>query len=428
MTDYVSLFKEYPYLSLMFTSAFGVLMYQVRKMPSRLWRTFLLTFSIEVYVDDKCDAFFLVERWISENPSVRSRNRKLALADTFRSSVLQRKKLDRGASNYLLSPGSSASFFFYNGVFVFFTKKVPLQDESRAGTNSNNNSYTLLFFTRSHARVERFVAELETGAVEEGDVSIYAPDFSRIRETQWKIIAAKKPRSLDTVFLVEGQKERILADINRFVASKKWYEDRGIPHRRGYLFSGPPGTGKTSLLLSLCGYYNRPMCIANISSFEKDADLLSAVVTLPKNSIVVFEDVDRVEAVGESDRIEVDESVPRSLARKRVTVSGLLNALDGVLTPSGMMFILTTNHPEKLDPALLRPGRIDVHEVIGLLGIKEQLKMAALFYSNPDGFCGLAEGITPASLQRAFMLYPDDPIKANEFIVLQHANTLENHA
>lgn len=418
MTEISSLLKEYPFISLMFTGLIGALAFQVRKMPGRLWRMLMLNFSTELYVDEKCEAFFLMEKWISENSSILARNRSLALSSAT-PTTRYRDITDKEIAAWWLTPGSTTSFFVHRGVFVIFTKKVPLQDGSRE--NLVSRSYTLLFLTRSHKYVEDFVANLGTSMIEEGDIAIYNHS-GRGGQSTWYPIAAKKPRALDTIFLSDGQKERILADIDWFIESKDWYNERGIAYRRGYLFSGPPGTGKTSLLLSLCGHYKRPLCIANINTFSGDAELQSAIVSLPKNAMVVFEDIDRIEAAGDTENEEEKEKEEDRLTerrnnKKKVSASAVLNALDGVLTPEGRIFILTTNYPERLDPVLIRPGRVDVHEVIGPLGINEQLKMAAHFYKDPTGYVGTPKGITPSVLQRAFMLHPNDPKKANEFIV-----------
>ena len=142
-------------------------------------------------------------------------------------------------------------------------------------------------------------------------------------------------------------------DILKYQASQKWYTDRGIPYRRGYLLYGPPGTGKTSFTLAVAGALKLNICYLNLSSGRLDDDSLNNVLSYaPANSIILLEDIDAIFVQRES--VQKGE-------KGGVSFSGLLNALDGVRAQEGSILFMTTNHKEKLDPALLRPGRCDVH-------------------------------------------------------------------
>lgn len=142
-------------------------------------------------------------------------------------------------------------------------------------------------------------------------------------------------------------------DIQKFQNSEEWYQKRGIPYRRGYLLYGPPGTGKTSFTLAVAGALKLNICYLNLSSGRLDDDDLNDVLSsAPDNSIILLEDIDAI--------FVQRESVTQGHQRG-VSFSGLLNALDGVRSQEGSILFMTTNHREKLDPALLRPGRCDVH-------------------------------------------------------------------
>jgi hypothetical protein len=165
-----------------------------------------------------------------------------------------------------------------------------------------------------------------------------------------------RPRPLDSVILADGQLERIISDLQAFYASEARYTELGIPWHRGYLFAGPPGTGKTSTVRAIAGHLNLDMYYVPLSDVRADADLPRVLSGLSGRAVLLLEDVDVYEAARERD--DTGEGL---------TASGLLNALDGVITPHGLVTVMTTNRIETLEPALVRPGRADLIEEMGYL-------------------------------------------------------------
>jgi chaperone BCS1 len=150
----------------------------------------------------------------------------------------------------------------------------------------------------------------------------------------------------------------------------------GITYKRCYLFEGPPGSGKSSLIYGLASIFNLDISYLNISDELKCNSLIDAIRKIPKKSILVIEDID---AIFEK-RDKKDNS-------QRITFSALLNSIDGVIKPSsGSLIIFTTNYKDKLDEALKRPGRID--KIISFDYVKrEQVEKMFKFYfpkSNED--------------------------------------------
>jgi SpoVK/Ycf46/Vps4 family AAA+-type ATPase len=137
-----------------------------------------------------------------------------------------------------------------------------------------------------------------------------------------------------------------------FRKSARWYHDRGIPYRRGYLLHGPPGTGKTSFIVALAGHLRMNVCIVNlgISGFN-DKQLNQLLNSAPRNSILLMEDVDAALIKRKAGKDQEGEN--------NVTLSGILNSLDGITAQEGSVVFMTTNHIRKLAPALIRPGRCD---------------------------------------------------------------------
>merc|ERR1719240_1237711 len=170
----------------------------------------------------------------------------------------------------------------------------------------------------------------------------------------WEKALSKKPRAIDSVILDRDLAASLLADAREFLSSSGWYSSVGIPYRRGYLLYGPPGCGKTSFCQALAGALKLDVCMLTLTNKNLDDNgLAECLRDAPANAIVLLEDVDAVFV----DRALQHEGGGRGAG---VTFSGLLNALDGVASQEGRLFFMTTNHIEKLDAALIRPGRCDL--------------------------------------------------------------------
>lgn len=173
----------------------------------------------------------------------------------------------------------------------------------------------------------------------------------------WVKIKTLAPRPLDTVILTDGLLEDLVADMERFLSSEQLYARLGLPWHRGYLLHGPPGTGKTSVPHALATHLGLDIYVLNLPDIEKDSDLASMVSEVEPRSIMLVEDVDAVQASRSR-----EDSGPM-----RISTTGLLNAFDGLTTPTGLITVMTTNHVQRLDPALTREGRADRTVEIGPL-------------------------------------------------------------
>ncbi|RDW74588.1 BCS1 and AAA domain-containing protein [Aspergillus mulundensis] len=229
--------------------------------------------------------------------------------------------------------------------------------------------------------------------------------------TEWSRCMARAPRALSTVVLDKVQKDAFIDDIKEYLhpRTRRWYSNRGIPYRRGYLLHGPPGTGKTSLCFAAAGLLGLELYLLNLSSKSLDEDELMALFSeLPRRCIVLLEDVDcagmsQKRTAGSSSND--DNSTPASteqteaenvnssgsssgttsLEKQGVSLSGLLNVIDGVAASEGRILVMTTNHPEKLDPALVRPGRIDMSITFGYSTASDIQELFSAIYSTLEG-------------------------------------------
>lgn len=205
----------------------------------------------------------------------------------------------------------------------------------------------------------------------------------------WNRRSDLPPRSLDSIILKNGQTERLVADLETFLAAEDDYARIYQPWHRGYLFHGAPGTGKTSVARALANHFNLPIYYLPLGDIEKDADLMGLVGAIEPRSVLLLEDADVYHAATSRDEEHGDASI-----------ASMLNALDGIWTPHGLVTIMTTNDREALDEALVREGRIDVHEEFTVLD-KGQAERLARFVTGGATGASKFVGRSPAALINA---------------------------
>ena len=200
-----------------------------------------------------------------------------------------------------------------------------------------------------------------------------------------------RQRNLDSVVLHAGQIERIVEHIKRFEANEDKYIDLGIPYKTGILLHGEPGTGKSSSVVALANHFCMDLYMISLSSVKTSEDLTSLFSQIPPSSILLLEDID----------LATDATTGDGSTSDGVTSSDLLNILDGVMSPHGLITVMTTNNYDNLLPALKRPGRVDLSEYITYLD-SYQLERLILRFTGVDisgkySF-GADKMITPAQI------------------------------
>ncbi|CAG8716904.1 16786_t:CDS:1 [Funneliformis caledonium] len=202
-------------------------------------------------------------------------------------------------------------------------------------------------------------------------------------ETYWAPVQIlSSNRGLDTVALDEPHELLLRKELETFVHDKSFYERIGMPYRRGILLYGKPGTGKTSLINAISSQLSRDIYYLNLKNFKSDNELNSAICEIPGNKIIVLEDVDTQSKVihkrtgkrfpSKRTNISSDKKEnkgegvgPKLDNSSKFSLSTFLGFLDGHTLSEGNIIIMTTNHLEHLDPACIRPGRMDVQLNLG---------------------------------------------------------------
>lgn len=288
-------------------------------------------------------------------------------------------------------------------------------------TGSPWETVTLRTYGRDRSLFIDLLNEARQSALQktEGKTIIYTCDG-----ISWKPFGTpRKRRPFHSVILDKGVSEMILADFQDFIESQQWYIDRGIPYRRGYLLYGPPGCGKSSYIIALAGHCAYNICILNMAERGMTDDKLAFMLaTAPPRSIILLEDIDAAFTNGTTSTVS---GIAREASKSHnsmgvyVTFSGLLNALDGVASTEERIIFMTTNFIDRLDNALIRPGRVDTRVFIGFASEHQQRLMFQRFYPNAttresDEFVAMLNGVhvSIADLQGLFLVCKGDSARA----------------
>lgn len=310
--------------------------------------------------------------------------------------------------NFVPSPGTH--FMSHKGWFI----KVDRTREMRMG-----EPWETVLMTTLGKKKSLFVDVLDSARQMALDSVTGKTVMHVVRGTDWVQFGhPRQRRPLGSVVLDAGVSDTIVSDVKEFISSETWYRDRGIPYRRGYLLHGPPGCGKTSFIFALAGELEYSICVLNLSEITMDDMRLNhRLADAPVNSIILLEDVDAA-------FISREDSVASDSAYKgvnRLTFSGLLNAIDGVTSTEGRIVFMTTNYIERLDPALIRPGRVDTIQYIGHCTEPQLAEMFARFYpgQHADAAAAFARDVvalgcpvSAAQVQGYFMWFKNHPQEA----------------
>ncbi|KAF2177369.1 putative mitochondrial chaperone bcs1 [Zopfia rhizophila CBS 207.26] len=315
------------------------------------------TSKIEVPYSD--EAYDMLIFWVCSQPFARSARTSLAMVDLKSSRRSNGRESHANKKSLHYSPCNGRSYFWHKRhLFVFERKR------NQGELGFTREEACISYFGRNPNVLRELLDECRRyylGLVK-NKTCVFEHEGDR-----WKPSKSRNKRDMSTVIINKKLKEMLLGDVAEFLDPKTrtWYSTRGLPYQRGYLLYGPPGTGKSSLSLSIAGQFDLDVYVLTMSSLN-DHNLKTLFAELPQHCIVLLEDVDATGVHRTQDsKADASQSLgqngsPRMSANGKVSLSTLLNVLDGLASPEGRVLIMTTNHIERLDPALIRPGRVDM--------------------------------------------------------------------
>lgn len=340
-------------------------------------------------------SFYFFNQWVETLPEYQKvKNLKVKTFD------IPNDELDRTRLSFV--PMSSLILVDIWGTKIIISKQEyeAKAEEATSRNYTKKEEFTIYCLAKDHDLVKSKVEEVCKSDQTDPVVNIYMPNYN-----SWSLSSIVSKRSYETLHLPGNTFQDLVGRITSFKDSKDWYKTNGIPHRMGLVFEGLPGTGKTTTITALASYFNWPIYLVPANSAFDDKTFMKMISNVPENSFLVFEDMD-----GLFPSREGNESKKSS-----ISFSAILNSLDGITSSEGRVLIMTTNHVEKLDPALIRPGRID-HVVTFTHAVEDQIiSIFTKFYSRPELSAVFSAEIkdfkvTVAQLQNYLLLYKTDPI------------------
>lgn len=353
-----------------------------KTLPSKLFNGFKKLTTIDVRFNSDSPDYEMISRYVTQNiiKDVFSRNFVFQTEMQF-----DREEWRETAKSRGLTAGYGKHFGIYKGWPVIVDR---FMDDS--ATTAKFKEHTVItFLTRSKKTVYRFSEELARAAG--ANIESFENVPVHINSGgHWNKMGKLPLRRMESVFTANNAGNKVVEAIRTFEAQKDEHHRLGLPHHLGIMLYGEPGCGKSSLIHAIATETERSVYYLNLGSVDNDRDLTGLLSGTRDWSklLLVIEDVD---AAGV--KVNRAPSAPTGVEGKAknknkngpeeesgpVSLSALLNVLDGLLCPDGLVVVATTNHHDKLDPALKREGRFDHSIELGKLGQAEFDRMAKLF-------------------------------------------------
>ncbi len=383
----------------------GVIAASLRNLPGKLWDYGKRALVVTAVIDSRNDLFNAYIAWLNDLPFGRGSRLFTVIQDNQDSGA---EDTTEGLPKLLYSPAPGFHLFWYGGRPMWIQRDIAMNLQV-----IETVKISALFASRRLLEdmledvVRRAYARLAD------HTTLYTIDKWG---DSWNLAGARPRRQISSVVLADDTAERLLADVKEFFQRRQWYANLGIPWRRGYLLYGPPGTGKTSFAYALAGELHLKLCALSLTNSKlNDQTIADLLQKTPPRSLILIEDIDAffIARDKQDNRIEV-------------SFSGLLNALDGVAAQEGRIVFLTTNHIERLDRALMRPGRVDKLVELGNASREQLHKFFLRFYPDATGLADQVAGqyrdgtMSPAAIQQA-LLESTDALDASTRLLRQQA-------
>jgi mitochondrial chaperone BCS1 len=371
----------------------------LRKLPLIIWNQLKRLLIVTAVIDSRNELFNAAITWLDRAPAGKSSrfftviqsssdDKDAVIKAPHTSTDVSTANPPRQLPKLLYSPAPGLHVFWHKGLLMWIERDIQMNLQV-----IETLRISALFARRSS--VEALLAQMLEAAYGALANQTVLWTVDRWAEN-WQRADAKPKRPIESVVLTGDVRNELLQDVNKFFDSRQWYAELGIPWRRGYLLHGPPGTGKTSLAFALAGHLGLDLCLLSLTNNKlTDQNIAELLQKTPARSVILIEDVDAFFNA----RNKMDGKV-------EISFSGILNALDGVAAQEGRIVILTTNHRENLDVALIRPGRIDKQLELGNASIGQAQDLFLRFFPQHQSLLAALgnaykdKSLSPASIQQ----------------------------
>ena len=323
-----------------------------------LWNRIVRKFMFEITIEETDELYTYFERWL--NFKYPKEYRKVIASLSEKQQIMDYGNEPRvyttGVSNDNIKKDKIYYRQYSDVIFIRYKKSLITIDKNRDKVEHAKDLFSLFFGSyklkiyfhkkKLSSLIEEIVDYNQQfkPSIDSGIVLLYTNNSYG----DWCYRESKKllPKDFNHIILNEKIKSELIEDVDKFISNREWYTKRCIPYKRGYLLYGSPGNGKSSTAMAIARKLNKKLYLLSLSDL-KDSDLRNCFNNMNNDSVLLIEDIDA--------SFEGRESINKTL-----TFSNFLQCLDGVLAQDSLIVIITTNHFDTLDPALIRDGRMDL--------------------------------------------------------------------
>lgn len=356
----------------------GTVTYLCREVPVKVFQFLKRHFTVELEIRCSDDSFHHFLKWYNN-----SKYRKNARTLRFSGCKFE--------DETYLAVGIGFHYFFLKG----YPYQIQRYKEEKGSERIIREGITITTIGRRHKPINILLEEITPKTTK--NISVY-----RWEDGDWNFLCEQEPRPFSSLILEEENQTKLLRHLEDFRNNKSWFNSHHIPYRTGICLYGPPGTGKTSLVKAIASMEKKDVYLLSLSSLN-DSSMQKAFEGIKKNGLVLIEDIDTFKQTNQR-----EEKDPTKVSF--LSLSGILNSIDGFLSSDGRILIITTNQLEKLDSALIRPGRVDLLLNLNYMTTKSAQQAFAKYF--PDfkyKRFEVRENLTTAEFQNIVQEHRKDP-------------------